>query len=148
MSAADHLGPQFDPATHGMGNTRETWPIEAVGKLHSGNIMENTAGVVGDGAVPVSERFRNGSSVDDWARLHLARGADSRLPSMTSSMRDQGFDEDEPLEVRLARGPEHASVLSDGHNRYLSARQAGVKRVPVRISESVTPKSVFGEGGQ
>jgi 8-oxo-dGTP diphosphatase len=140
-AAAD--GADWDPKVPWK-NARQTMRVEDIGRMHSQNLAENTDGILGEGVVPMANRFRHGSTVEDWDRLNRAKGPETakrREENITRFMREDGFDKDYPLEVSLAAGPEYSDVLHDGHNRYSSAKDAGLTHVHVHITPSYAPRS-------
>jgi len=79
------------------------------------------------------------NTVDEWYRVYRPGKQSPEHRELDRSVAEHGFDESQPIEVRLAAKPGYAHVMGEGHHRYSAAKAAGLTRVPVTIEESWSP---------
>ena len=125
MSAQDNLGPQFPPGMSQPKNLRIS--VARIGRLRSG-----------DWEIPMNQVHAH-PTLGDQGRLQgppRSSGGSRRysMADMTADVAANGVHS--PIQLgRKYYDPEHVAV-TEGHHRYVAARDAGLRDLPVELIDN------------
>jgi hypothetical protein len=97
--------------------------IAELGRMKSENIGQGL-GRVSDSDMGKGYLRYQDNTVDEWDRVYRPGEQSPEHRELDRPVAEYGFDESQPIEVRLAAKPGYAHVMGEGHHRYKRSKSS------------------------